>query len=262
MLLQDKIVIVSGIGPGLGQHLAARSAAEGAAVVLAARGEEGLERARQHVLDVTPDARLLLVQTDIRDRGQCERLAQQTIDEFGRIDVLINNAYSGGSMGPIEHADMDDWIDTVNTNLVGSMHITQSVIGAMKEQGSGSIVMINTMVVHKPMMYNAGYAASKAALGSASSHLALELGQYGIRVNSLFMGWMHGPNVVAFLEHQASERGIPREEVEAEIAQRISLRRIPTDEECAGAALFMASDYASAVTGANLDVNGGDYLPH
>jgi NAD(P)-dependent dehydrogenase (short-subunit alcohol dehydrogenase family) len=131
----------------------------------------------------------------------------------------------------------------------------------MKSQGGGAIVMVNTMVVHRPMMYNGGYGASKAALKNATAHLALELGQYGIRVNSTFMGWMWGPNVEGYVNQAAADRGVSTDVIKQEVAQNIALRRIPEDGDCAKAVIMLASDYAQVVTGACLDVNGGDFIP-
>ena len=198
MLLQDKVVIVSGIGPGLGQELAVLAAREGAeAVVLAARTARKLDS----------------VEGDIAALG------------------------------------------------LGTKALTKACIPAMIAAGGGAIVMIATMVEHKPLATQAGYGSSKSALRSATKHLALELGQHGIRVNSCHMGWMWGPSVEGYFTWQASETGKSQEELIAEVTRNIPLGVIPDDGECAKAAVFLASDYASVITGAALDVNGGEYMP-
>ena len=99
------------------------------------------------------------------------------------------------------------------------------------------------------------------ALRAATKHLALELGQYDIRVNSVHMGWMWGPNVEMYFDWQSQSTGRDKKDLIAEVAKNIPLGEIPDDGECAKAALFFASDYASVVTGAALDVNGGEYMP-
>jgi NAD(P)-dependent dehydrogenase (short-subunit alcohol dehydrogenase family) len=121
--------------------------------------------------------------------------------------------------------------------------------------------MINSMVTRKPFPHQAGYAVSKSALTTVAAQLALELGPYNIRVNSAYMGWMWGPPVENFLSAAAQEQGTTVEALAAGIAKSIPLGRIPDDAECAKAALFLVSDYAGAVTGAALDVNGGEFLP-
>ena len=125
----------------------------------------------------------------------------------------------------------------------------------------GAIVMISSMVTRKPMAYQGGYAVSKSALTSATAQLALELGRYNIRVSSAYMGWMWGPPVESYLRRAAERQGTTLEVLVAEVARNIPLGRIPDDAECAKAALFLVSDYAGAITGAALDVNGGEFLP-
>lgn len=261
MLLQDKVVIVSGIGPGLGMELSSLCAKEGAAgLAVAARTPQKLDEAEQAIRDAGLDTPVLKVPTDIADRSQCDRLVEQTMEQFGRIDVLINSAYAPGEFILIEDADLDEWRHVFNVNLFGTLNLTQAVIPHMKKQGAGSIVMINTMVTRKPLATHGDYAASKAALTSATSHLALELGRYGIRVNGAYMGWMWGPAVEGFMTNAAKEGNTTVEAIRAGVEKNIPLGRIPEDGECAKAAVFLASDYASVITGACLDVNGGEYM--
>ncbi len=261
MLLKDKVVIVSGIGPGLGQELSTLAAAEGAeAVVLAARTAAKLDAAEQEIADLGLGTRVLKVATDIASEEQCRALADAAAKEFGRIDVLFNSAYDPGSFEPIESASMDGWRRAMDVNFFGTMHLTQACVPHMKERG-GAIVMIATMVEHKPLATQGGYGSSKSALRCATKHLALELGKYNIRVNSVHMGWMWGPSVEGYFSWQAQATGRSQEDLIAEVAGNIPLGVIPDDGDCAKAALFFGSDYAGVVTGAALDVNGGEYMP-
>jgi NAD(P)-dependent dehydrogenase (short-subunit alcohol dehydrogenase family) len=262
MLLKGKVVIVSGIGPGLGQELSTLAAAEGAsAVVLAARTEAKLDVAEQEIQDLGLGTAVLKVPTDISDEGQCKALADRVVQEFGRIDVLFNSAYDPGSFEPIEEASMDGWRRAMDVNFFGTMHLTQACVHYMKDSGGGAIVMIATMVEHKPLATQGGYGSSKSALRCATKHLALELGKYNIRVNSCHMGWMWGPSVEGYFNWQAQTTGKSQEELIAEVTSSIPLGVIPDDGECAKAAMFFGSSYSSVVTGASLDVNGGEYMP-
>ncbi|MBN7797491.1 SDR family oxidoreductase [Parahaliea mediterranea] len=262
MLLKDKVVIVSGIGPGLGQELSTLAAKEGAAaVVLAARTEAKLDTAEQEIRELGLDTRVLKVVTDIADAAQCRNLADRAAEAFGRIDVLFNSAYNPGSFEPIAEADLDGWRASMEVNFFGTMQLTQACIPHLRKAGGGAIVMIATMVEHKPLATQGGYGATKSALRSATKHLALELGGDNIRVNSAHMGWMWGPSVEGYFDWQAGDSGRPKEELIAEVCRHIPLGRIPDDGDCAKAAVFLASDYAAAVTGAALDVNGGEYMP-
>lgn len=261
MLLKDKVVVVSGIGPGLGQELSTLAAKEGAkAVVLAARTAAKLDVAEQEIVDLGLGTVVLKVPTDISDEAQCKALADAAAAEFGRIDVLFNSAYDPGSFEPIEEASMDGWRRAMDVNFFGTMQLTQACVPHMKAKG-GSVVMIATMVEHKPLATQGGYGSSKSALRCATKHLALELGKYNIRVNSVHMGWMWGPSVEGYFSWQAQSTGKTQEELIAEVTAAIPLGIIPDDGECAKAALFFGSDYSSVVTGSALDVNGGEYMP-
>lgn len=263
MLLKDKVVIVSGIGPGLGVKLAIEAAREGArGIVCGARSAEKLDDAAMRIKDINPACVVVKQVTDITDRAHCERIAKAAVDKFGRIDALVNSAFNHGDMDHASTADLDAWRGPLETNLLGTLKMTQAVLPQMKAQKKGAIVMINTMAARKvPPLGEAGYAASKGALATAVKYLATELGPFGIRVNTVHMGWMWGAPVQGYVAWQAQELKVSEESLKAQIAQSIPLGVIPTDDECARAALFMVSDYASAVTGAALDANGGAFMP-
>jgi NAD(P)-dependent dehydrogenase (short-subunit alcohol dehydrogenase family) len=137
----------------------------------------------------------------------------------------------------------------------------QAVVPQMKAQGGGSIVNVNTKVSRMPLAAMGGYAVSKAALRMATTQLAKELGGHRIRLNSIFPGWMWGPTVADGLAARAQAEGVDLATIRARIAQDIPLGDIPEDSECAKAVVALASDYFSAVTGACLDLSGGEYMP-
>ncbi|MHA7836664.1 MAG: SDR family oxidoreductase [bacterium] len=258
MILEGKVVIVSGIGPGLGQELAINAGREGAKVVLAARTESFLKEVDAIVRE--SGAETLVVPTDITDETQCQRLVDATIERFGRVDALINSAYTGGKPVLFEDSDLEDWRKVMEINLFGGLTLTQKVVPHMKSQGGGSIVNINTMVQRKPMPMQGSYGTSKGALTAATRMLAKELGGHGIRVNSVSMGWMWGPPVEGYVKGAAKQMGVAEEEILKGITADIPLGRIPDDSDCANAALFFASDLSKVVTGANLDCNGGELM--
>lgn len=262
MLLKNKVVLVSGIGPGLGVTLAVEAAREGAsAVILSARTASRLDDAEAQIAALGCGTSVLKCPTDITDRAQCERLAAAAAERFGRIDTLLNSAYLHGGPDFVSSAELDGWQNVFGTNLIGTLKLTQCVLPIMKAQGGGAVVMINTLVAREvPSIGGAGYAASKAALANATQYLAKEVGPDQIRVNGVHFGWIWGAPTRGYFEQQANRRGVPLEVITRKIADGIPLRRIPTDQECARAALFLGSDYASAVTGAALDVNGGAYM--
>jgi NAD(P)-dependent dehydrogenase (short-subunit alcohol dehydrogenase family) len=262
MLLKDKVVIISGIGPGLGVKLAVESAREGAqAVVVAARSPDKLDDAEKRIEALGTGTKVLKVPTDISNDAQCRRLAERAAAEFGRIDGLVNSAFFHGDFAPIAEISGDSWEQVWRTNLKGSVQLTLAVAPQMKKQGGGAVVMINTLASFRPFAGEAAYAASKAGLLAATKYLAQELGPSNIRVNTARMSWMWGAPVQGYVRASAEAQGIPEKQITDGIAASIPLRRIVTDDECARAALMLISDYASAVTGATLDANGGEVMP-
>ncbi len=261
MLLRDKVLIVSGIGPGLGIKLAIEAAREGAAgLAISARTADKLDEAERRIKEVNAGCEVLKQPTDIRDAAQCKRLAEAARERFGRVDALLNSAFFWGAPAKADAADLEGWKAVYDTNLVGTMQMTQAVVPVMKANGGGAVVNISTMATIKPHTGEAGYAASKGALNVVSKYLATELGPHNIRVNVVRMGWMDGAPVRQYIRHAAQQQGVPEQQVYDSIAASVPLRRLVTDDECARAALFLASDYAAAVTGAVLDANGGEAM--
>ncbi len=258
MLLEDKVAVISGMGPGLGQELAYAFAREGARLGICCRSEDFLESVAKEV--AARGAEVVAVPADVTDRGQCDRLVAETAEAFGRIDAVVNSAYTPGKQGPFESIDPEAWKLPFDVNVVGALHLTQAALPHLKAAGGGAVVNVNSMVHRKPMPMQAPYATSKGALAAATKMLARELGAYRIRVNSVFMGWMWGPPVEAWVKHAAKERGVDPEVVKGEIAQDIALGFIPDDADCANAVVFLCSDLAKVITGASLDVNGGDFM--
>jgi NAD(P)-dependent dehydrogenase (short-subunit alcohol dehydrogenase family) len=255
VLLENKVAVITGIGPGLGRELAVQFAREGAAVVIGARTESYLEDVRAEV--EAAGGRVVAVPTDIADREHCDRIIAAAVDAFGGVDSVVQNGFHSPAFELFENVDLDSWKTAMDVNLWGSLNLAQAAIPSLKERNGGSIVFVNSMIMRKVLPFQGGYATSKGALMTAAQVLARELGRYRIRVNSIVPGWMMGPSVEWYFQYM-EEQGKPKDELYAEIASNIALGVIPTDEECAGAAVFLASDLASMVTGQAVDVNGGE----
>ncbi|MBV6416442.1 MAG: 3-oxoacyl-[acyl-carrier-protein] reductase FabG [Steroidobacteraceae bacterium] len=261
MLLADKIVVISGIGPGLGVKLAVEAARAGAAaVVIAARTAARLDDAEARVRALGSRCEVLKVPTDITDRAQCRRLAAAAAARFGRIDALVNSAFCYGPVQPLATDDLQGWREVFDTNVFGSLALTQEILPQMQRQKSGAVLFINSQAIRRPSRA-AAYAASKGALRVLAAYLAREVGPQGIRVNTLLPGWMWGEPVQANVRRAAAEAGLSEEQMVEKIAASIALRRIVTDDEVARAAMLLISDLASAMTGALVDANGGEFLP-
>jgi NAD(P)-dependent dehydrogenase (short-subunit alcohol dehydrogenase family) len=262
VLLEDRVCVVAGVGPGLGRKVSLALADHGADVVLAARREEVLRNVAQEV--EAAGRRALVLPTDVTDAAQCEALAATTVREFGRVDVLVNNVFAADVYKTFRRVELDDWRRLVDVNLFGPLQVTKAFIPHMQEHQSRhvaqrtSIVFVNSMAVRKPRPQEGGYAVAKAGLLSAASVLAKELGRHRIRVNSVLPGWMWGPQVEQYVDFLASHRAVDRSQIIDEITKDIALGVIPTDEQVAGCVIFLASDLSAAVTGHALDANGGE----
>jgi NAD(P)-dependent dehydrogenase (short-subunit alcohol dehydrogenase family) len=256
VILKDEVVVITGVGAGLGAKLAQRAVAEGAKVVMAARSGTVTEQ-----IEKDTDGAAVAVACDVRKEEDCARVIDTAIEKFGKITGLVNSAYA--------HPGFHNLLDTPDKGLRrsfdvivhGALNMSRLAVPHMKAAGHGSIVNVGTMTTRKPMQGEGGYALAKAAMSCATQFLALELGSSNIRVNQAIMGWLDGPGVRFYLTMTSESKGISEQDVYDDIASRNPLGRIPTDEACAGAILMFLSQYTSEVTGAILDVNGGEYMP-
>jgi NAD(P)-dependent dehydrogenase (short-subunit alcohol dehydrogenase family) len=255
-LLENKVVVISGVGPALGTTLARRCAEEGADLVLAARTVGRLDDVAKQVTDL--GRRAVSVGTDITDEGQVDNLVKQTLDAYGKVDVLINNAFKVPSMKPFANTTFDHIRETVELTVLGALRLIQGFTPALVE-AKGSIVNVNSMVLRHSDPKQGAYKLAKAALLSMSQSLASELGPQGIRVNSVLPGYIWGGTLQGYFEHQAGKYGTTVDEIYKAAAANSDLKRLPTEDEVASAILFMASDLSNGITGQTLDVNCGEY---
>ena len=258
-LLERRVAIVSGVGPGLGRAIALALATAGADVGLAARRPATLDAVRAEVEAL--GRRACVVPTDVTDPAQCRRLAETVADALGGIDVLVNNAFTEEDWRePFQGFDPARWRAPLDVNWLGSLTLTQATVPHLRARGGGSVVMITSLSVKNPIPLLAGYAASKRALTTAAQVLATELGPDRIRVNCVAPGHIAGPVLDEYFAWSAERRGIDPASVAAEIASMNALPRLATPEEIAGSVVFFASDLARLVTGQTLDVNCGRTL--
>jgi NAD(P)-dependent dehydrogenase (short-subunit alcohol dehydrogenase family) len=254
MILKDKVIIITGAGPGMGQAMCRGAALEGAKVAVSARSVDAINAIRDDIIAKGGEA--IAVPTDVSDMAQCKNLAAETVKAFGRIDGLVNSAYYHPPWTPLHEADIDEVMTAMNVNALGGLRMAQAVIPTMKAQGSGSIVNISTLATRKPFPGEGGYAMAKAALAHMTRHMAVELAGTGIRINTTLMGWLDGAPLKSFFEGM----GEGGEAFRKQRVSEIPIGHIPPDADCAKAVYFFLSDYASEVTGAALDVNGGDWV--
>jgi len=257
MILKDKVVVISGVGPGMGRKLALLCADEGAKLAIGCRSTDFLESLRAEI--AAKGNAVVASRCDVASPEECKKLIGAAAEKFGRVDGLVNSAYQYAP-APFEEADLAVWARAMDVTCFGALRLAQAVLPHMKKSGSGSIVNVSTMETRKPRPGEGAYAIPKAALEAATRQMALELGKYNIRVNSTLMGWMWGVPVENALKAFAEQQGTTLKQMVDGVVAGIPIGRMPPDEECARSVVFFLSDYASVVTGQLLNVNGGEYM--
>ncbi|MBT94414.1 MAG: short-chain dehydrogenase [Acidimicrobiaceae bacterium] len=257
-LLDGRVAIISGIGPGMGRDAALACAREGARVVLAARTLSKVESVAAEVESLGGEA--LAVTTDVTDLTQIDDLVASTLDTFGRVDVLVNNAFAQPPFATLEEMDLESWYSSFEINCTSALKMSRAVLPSMRQQGKGSIINVATMSIrnNKPMF--GAYAAAKSAMTSMTRTMAKEVGPDGVRVNAICPGFIFGDSVQWYLQSLADQHNTTYQEEYDNVANEIALGFIPDSEQICGSVVFFASDLSIACTGTSLDVNGGHFM--
>lgn len=255
--LHEKVIVISGVGPGMGRSLALQCAEQGARLILGARSHDFIESVASQIRDGGGQA--VAVPTDVSDSDACRNLILAAEQHFGGLDGLVNSAYRFEA-GLFETADLKAWRAAMDVTCFGALALAQAAVPLMRRRGGGSIVNVSTSSTRVFTNGVGGYAVPKAALEMATRILAQELGPDAIRVNATLMGWMDGEPMKKGFAARAKARGVTEDTLNAELMAAIPLRRMMTDSECARAVIFFLSDQSSAITGALLNVNGGMFM--
>jgi NAD(P)-dependent dehydrogenase (short-subunit alcohol dehydrogenase family) len=248
--LSGRVAIVTGGGTGIGYATALQLARLGASVVVASRTVSELEAAAAQIAEQS-GSRCLAVPTDVKDEAAIVSLVQRTVDEFGSVDILINNA-GGTRMGPLESIPTRGWDSIFDLNVKSAYIATREAGRHMIAQGSGAIVNISSGAGINGVRGGAHYSAAKSALQMFTRVAAAEWGKHGVRVNCVAAGAI------------ASERVLEAWKVAGldpdQMGAAIPLRRTGTPDEIANMIVFFASDAASYITGETVAVSGGPSL--
>ncbi|MBU2074733.1 MAG: SDR family oxidoreductase [Actinobacteria bacterium] len=255
-VLAGKVVVISGIGPGLGRSLAVEAAKMGAKLVIASRTEERLKEVAAEVEQL--GAEVAMVVTDVTDEDSRANLVARSLEAFGRVDCVINNAFAIPPMDPITQIDPKKLAKVNETNVFAPLRLSALFADALAES-KGSIIMLNSCVAFSSQPEYAGYKLSKGALEHLASSLATELGPRGIRVNSVAPSYIYEDVNRGYFDFLAAVESKTHDEVYAEKAAPTDLKRLASSEEVARATLFLATDLASAVTGQMLTVDCGEF---
>ncbi|OWV71710.1 short-chain dehydrogenase [Rhizobium sp. R339] len=246
-LLKDKIAIVTGASSGIGRAAAKVFAREGAKLVINGRRQGALDAV---VAEIEAEGgKAVAVAGDVRDEALQARLVDAALSRLGRLDIAFNNAGSIGEMGPVSGLSLEGWRETIETNLTAGFLGAKHQSAAMGE--GGSLIFTSTFVGYTAGMPGMGaYAASKAGLIGLVQVLAAELASRKIRVNALLPGGTDTPASITNAPDATAE-------VLAFVEGLHALKRMAQPEEIANAALFLASDLSSFVTGTAMLADGG-----
>lgn len=245
-----KVAIVTGAGRGMGRAVALLLARDGAKVAVndihGVAAEAVAEEARNLF-----GAEAIDVPGDVSSPDDVAWAVEKTMSHFGRVDILVNNAGISSTTRPLETIGDDEWSKVVDVNLKGVFHFMRAVLPHMKRQKSGKIVNVSSSAGRSVSTFcGAHYTASKAGVLGLSRHAALEAAPFNVNINAVAPGTIDTP----MLHEDASEERI------AEEAQNIPLGRLGTEEDEANLVAFLVSEEASFITGATIDINGGDLI--
>jgi NAD(P)-dependent dehydrogenase (short-subunit alcohol dehydrogenase family) len=248
------VAVVTGGGRGIGRSIARALSTAGYDLVLAARSGLELEAVKAEIEETGGQA--TAVSTDLRSRVDIERLAEAA-SGVGPVDLLVNNSGIAGPQGMMWELDPDEWAETMAVNVDAVFLCSRAFLPAMIERRRGSIVNIGSITGKRPLMGRSPYATSKLALVGLTRTLALETGPFGVRVNLISPGFVEGPRIDWVIDRQAEARGVTSGVVREGFTAQSPLGRLTSPEEVASAVVFLASDAASAITGADINVNAG-----
>lgn len=255
-MLQDKRILITGVGTGLGREVARQCLEDGAKITIGARTLANLEAVAAE-LDPSGE-RVEIVAMDIGKVADCQNIVARAEARFGGIDAVIQVAAYEMAWGGVEDTDFEHWRKAFDINVIGCMELVRAAKPAMVRSGGGAVILIGSQSMYEEQLPQMGYAASKGALQTAMFYMAKDLGPENIRVNMVVPSWMWGPPVQMWVEMTAKGENLPEEVVKARITDNIPLGDIVPDEEVANAAVFFASDRAKMISGQTLMVNGGE----
>ena len=243
--LKGKVALLTGAGAGLGRAIAICFAREGAHIFVTDRDGDSAEAVAGEIAEAGGNSSALTA--DITKLAEVKAMFEAVESAFGRLDILVNNA-GISRRGDFKDLSDEDWFEVVDVNLHGVVRCTREAMGLLKASGKASIVNLASIMQGRHIRQISPYSTTKAAVAALSRSLAVECAPFGIRVNYLCPGYVETALTARFLRNPVIREGL--------IAQT-PLRRLAEPEEVAMAALFLASDESSYVTGEGLTVDGG-----
>lgn len=250
--LQGKVAVVTGASKGIGLHTALQLVKEGANVAICARNKSSLEEAKTMIKKETGKEVLAIV-ADVTKEEDCKRLIEETVKQFGKLNILVNNAGTSAAYS-FEEVDTELWVADLNLKLFGAIHCSKYALPYLKEYG-GSIVNVTASIAKTPKENSLPTTVSRSAGFALTKAMSKDLGKYNIRVNTVCIGLIRSRQI-----EEKWKREMPNsswEEYSKEIGKSIPLGRIGETDEAAKVITFLVSDAASYVTGTSINIDGG-----
>lgn len=244
--LTGRVALITGASRGIGRAIAEEFAAHGCAVALAARTPDSIQQVADAIN--AGGGRALAFAADVTDEQAAERLVAETVAALGGLDILVNNAGGNSFSIPVASMRLSGWSKTMALNVDATVRLIQQALPHLATSAHGVIINVGSVAGLRGAPLMSHYGAAKAAIASLTRSLSVEVAHQGIRVNSLVPGWID-TDLTAFLRDDAN--------TESSVLARVPMGRWGRSEEIAQAALFLASDASSFMTGQELIVDGG-----
>ncbi len=256
MRLDGKVSVIAGASRGIGKLMAEEFAAAGSKVVIGARREEVIKAMADEIAGAGHEA--LAVRCDVTSRADCKNLIDAAVEKFGRVDVLANCAAMSGPQKLISELEPDEWDEVVATNLTSIYLTTHYATKHMIEQGDGgAIVNISAFTGKRPLQKRVPYASTKMGLVGLTRTVALEMGPYKIRCNSISPGPVQGERVDEVIGAMSKSTGKTEDEVREVLLSWSPLHAMAEEIDIVRMALFLCSDWGKHMTGQDINITAG-----
>jgi NAD(P)-dependent dehydrogenase (short-subunit alcohol dehydrogenase family) len=254
--LSGKVAIITGASTGLGPVMAARFVGEGGKVLLAARREELVREAATAAGDGA-----IAMKADVTNEHEVVAMVARAVDEFGRVDVLCNNAAAPGTDQYIWEQTLENWNATIAIDVTAAMLCAREVLRqSMLERRTGVILNFSSTAGFGGVPRKSHYVTAKAALRALTKVIALDVGEYGIRCNCIVPGAIDTELWRNWVRRMADEQGVTYEAQRERLLRNAALREISTTEDVTNLAVFLASDESRTITGQSIPVDAGGFM--